>query len=215
MFYSFLFSILQVEVKRCDSFQMRVRVPLLRLLSAAASFLLTLLVHLHSPSLLLQLLHAPHLCLLLPLQQAAPAPKAMDSVDTADSFDISKDKHKGQYALRKLYHEGTRPITVLYTSPTCGPCRCGCQLGRVGVCAAHTHALTNTPPSTRVCKSLRMYSARNAVSECLGAVWFVVLAVRCSGTVTGGRPSKSDVPCYVMTLMCPCSCFLFDVLLLV
>jgi hypothetical protein len=48
----------------------------------------------------------------------------MDSVDTADSFDISKDKHKGQYALRKLYHESTRPITVLYTSPTCGPCRC-------------------------------------------------------------------------------------------
>ena len=58
------------------------------------------------------------------LQQAAAAPKATDSVDTADSFDSSKDKHKGQYALRKLYHESSRPITVLYTSPTCGPCRC-------------------------------------------------------------------------------------------
>lgn len=56
-------------------------------------------------------------------EQAAAAPKATDSVDTADSFDSSKDKHKGQYALRKLYHESSRPITVLYTSPTCGPCR--------------------------------------------------------------------------------------------
>lgn len=43
--------------------------------------------------------------------------------DTADTFDISKDKHRGQYALRKLYHESRRPIAVLYTSPTCGPCR--------------------------------------------------------------------------------------------
>lgn len=28
-----------------------------------------------------------------------------------------------QYALRKLYHESPRLICVLYTSPTCGPCR--------------------------------------------------------------------------------------------
>lgn len=44
-------------------------------------------------------------------------------VDTADSFDISQDKHKGQFALRKLYHDSDRLIAVLYTSPTCGPCR--------------------------------------------------------------------------------------------
>lgn len=31
--------------------------------------------------------------------------------------------HRGQYALRKLYHESDRVIAVLYTSPTCGPCR--------------------------------------------------------------------------------------------
>lgn len=43
--------------------------------------------------------------------------------DTADSFDIRADKHKGQYALRRLYHESDRPIAVLYTSPSCGPCR--------------------------------------------------------------------------------------------
>jgi thioredoxin reductase (NADPH) len=33
------------------------------------------------------------------------------------------DKHRGQYALRKLYHESDRLLAVLYTSPTCGPCR--------------------------------------------------------------------------------------------
>ncbi len=44
-------------------------------------------------------------------------------MDTADSFDIGADKHRGQYALRKLYHESDRVIAVLYTSPTCGPCR--------------------------------------------------------------------------------------------
>eukprot|EP00887_Chlorella_sp_A99_P003302 scaffold9.g3302.t1 len=33
------------------------------------------------------------------------------------------DKHKGQFALRKLYHESDRPLMVLYTAPTCGPCR--------------------------------------------------------------------------------------------
>eukprot|EP00879_Flechtneria_rotunda_P014849 GHRR01015514.1.p1 GENE.GHRR01015514.1~~GHRR01015514.1.p1 ORF type:complete len:407 (+),score=127.28 GHRR01015514.1:299-1519(+) len=63
-------------------------------------------------------------------QQEQPAQQVQErgpldgvEADTADTFDISKDKHKGQYALRKLYHESNRPIAVLYTSPTCGPCR--------------------------------------------------------------------------------------------
>jgi thioredoxin reductase (NADPH) len=43
--------------------------------------------------------------------------------DTADTFDLSRDRHRGQYALRRLYHESDRVIAVLYTSPTCGPCR--------------------------------------------------------------------------------------------
>ncbi|KAI3811718.1 hypothetical protein L1987_21447 [Smallanthus sonchifolius] len=43
--------------------------------------------------------------------------------DIQEGFDISLTKHKGQYALRKLYHESPRLICVLYTSPTCGPCR--------------------------------------------------------------------------------------------
>ncbi|CAD7704052.1 unnamed protein product [Ostreobium quekettii] len=40
-----------------------------------------------------------------------------------EAFDILADKHKGQYALRKLYHESNRMLAVLYTSPQCGPCR--------------------------------------------------------------------------------------------
>lgn len=44
-------------------------------------------------------------------------------VDTAETFDPTVAKHKGQFALRKLYHESDRVLGVLYTSPTCGPCR--------------------------------------------------------------------------------------------
>ena len=29
---------------------------------------------------------------------------------------------KGGYALRKLYHDSSKPLLVVYTSPTCGPC---------------------------------------------------------------------------------------------
>lgn len=43
--------------------------------------------------------------------------------DELETFDINEDKHKGQYALRKLYHASDRVIAALYTSPTCGPCR--------------------------------------------------------------------------------------------
>lgn len=39
------------------------------------------------------------------------------------SFNINEDLHKGQYALRKLYHESDRVLAVMYTSPQCGPCR--------------------------------------------------------------------------------------------
>ncbi len=38
-------------------------------------------------------------------------------------FDINHDRFSGGFALRKLYHESNRVILVLYTSPTCGPCR--------------------------------------------------------------------------------------------
>ncbi|KAF7007110.1 hypothetical protein CFC21_022077 [Triticum aestivum] len=49
--------------------------------------------------------------------------KEIEGKDVEMGFDITHTKHKGQYALRKLYHGSPRLILVLYTSPTCGPCR--------------------------------------------------------------------------------------------
>lgn len=49
--------------------------------------------------------------------------KELADKDVHMGFDITLTKHKGQYALRKLYHESPRLICVLYTAPTCGPCR--------------------------------------------------------------------------------------------
>ncbi|CAL5085179.1 unnamed protein product [Urochloa decumbens] len=49
--------------------------------------------------------------------------KDITEKDVEMGFDISRTKHKGQYALRKIYHESPRLVCVLYTSPTCGPCR--------------------------------------------------------------------------------------------
>ncbi|GFP87751.1 NADPH-dependent thioredoxin reductase 3 [Phtheirospermum japonicum] len=79
--------------------------------------------------------------------------KELTERDVLEHFDITLTKHRGQvfilhhqilkyptdctkfsfriitklslrqYALRKLYHESPRLVCVLYTSPTCGPCR--------------------------------------------------------------------------------------------
>ncbi|KIY91794.1 thioredoxin reductase (NADPH) [Monoraphidium neglectum] len=54
---------------------------------------------------------------------ASSSAAAASGSDTPETFDLSEDRHKGQYALRRLYHESDRPIAVLYTSPSCGPCR--------------------------------------------------------------------------------------------
>mmetsp|Transcript_4871 Transcript_4871/g.17661 ORF Transcript_4871/g.17661 Transcript_4871/m.17661 type:complete len:550 (-) Transcript_4871:196-1845(-) len=53
---------------------------------------------------------------------SAGAAKA-EAVETKATFDWGLTEHRGQYALRKLYHESDRLLGVLYTSPTCGPCR--------------------------------------------------------------------------------------------
>lgn len=50
-------------------------------------------------------------------------PEDKKQAPAEEDFDVNQDKHKGQFALRKLYHESDRVIVVLYTSPTCGPCR--------------------------------------------------------------------------------------------
>ena len=38
------------------------------------------------------------------------------------NFDANALWQKGSYALRKLYHDSSKPLLVVYTSPTCGPC---------------------------------------------------------------------------------------------
>ncbi|KAJ4848859.1 hypothetical protein Tsubulata_040227 [Turnera subulata] len=62
-------------------------------------------------------------CERLMMPQTEEVKKELTDRDVKEGFDISLTKHKGQYALRKLYHESPRLILVLYTSPTCGPCR--------------------------------------------------------------------------------------------
>jgi thioredoxin reductase (NADPH) len=53
--------------------------------------------------------------------EPAPSPSEPQTTD-ADSFDASALWQKGSYALRRLYHDSTKPLLVVYTSPTCGPC---------------------------------------------------------------------------------------------
>ncbi|MFM7315279.1 MAG: thioredoxin-disulfide reductase [Cyanobium sp.] len=48
-------------------------------------------------------------------------PKRTAESDEAN-FDPDALWQKGAYALRRLYHESPRPLLVVYTSPTCGPC---------------------------------------------------------------------------------------------
>jgi len=40
----------------------------------------------------------------------------------AENFSAESLWQKGAYALRRLYHESSKPLLVVYTSPTCGPC---------------------------------------------------------------------------------------------
>ncbi len=43
-------------------------------------------------------------------------------VSTKENFQENGKWQKGSYALRKLYHESTKVLMVVYTSPNCGPC---------------------------------------------------------------------------------------------
>ena len=43
-------------------------------------------------------------------------------VTTEATYDPSGLWQKGSYALRKLYHDSDKPLLVVYTSPSCGPC---------------------------------------------------------------------------------------------
>jgi len=54
---------------------------------------------------------------------AQPATASASPVASGSDVDTSALAHKGQVALRRLYHESSKPLVVLYTAPTCGPCR--------------------------------------------------------------------------------------------
>ena len=43
-------------------------------------------------------------------------------VTTEVTYDPDGLWQKGSYALRKLYHDSDKPLMVVYTSPSCGPC---------------------------------------------------------------------------------------------
>ena len=58
-------------------------------------------------------------------EEAEPA-KAETPQTTEETTEATYDSNalwqKGSYALRKLYHDSSRPLLVVYTSPSCGPC---------------------------------------------------------------------------------------------
>ena len=58
-------------------------------------------------------------------EEAEPA-KAETPQTTVETTEATYDSNalwqKGSYALRKLYHDSSRPLLVVYTSPSCGPC---------------------------------------------------------------------------------------------
>jgi len=55
--------------------------------------------------------------------EPAPAVEPMRTLESdADNYNPEALWQKGAYALRKLYHDSDKPLLVVYTSPTCGPC---------------------------------------------------------------------------------------------
>lgn len=51
-----------------------------------------------------------------------PQKEEKTAADTEEDFDINNTRHIGGYALRKIFHDGDRPLMVKYVSPGCGPC---------------------------------------------------------------------------------------------
>ena len=51
-----------------------------------------------------------------------PQEEEKTAADTEEDFDINSTRHIGGYALRKIFHDGDRPLMVKYVSPGCGPC---------------------------------------------------------------------------------------------
>ena len=51
-----------------------------------------------------------------------PEKEEKTTADTEADFDINLTRHIGSYALRKIFHDGDRPLMVKYVAPGCGPC---------------------------------------------------------------------------------------------
>jgi thioredoxin reductase (NADPH) len=55
--------------------------------------------------------------------EPAPAGEPLRTAESdAANYNPEALWQKGAYALRKLYHDSPRPLLVVYTSPSCGPC---------------------------------------------------------------------------------------------
>jgi thioredoxin reductase (NADPH) len=55
--------------------------------------------------------------------EPAPAVEPMRTLESdVDNYNPEALWQKGAYALRKLYHDSPKPLLVVYTSPSCGPC---------------------------------------------------------------------------------------------
>ena len=57
-----------------------------------------------------------------PIEPATVGEPVRTATSDADNYDADALWQKGGFALRKLYHESSKPLLVVYTSPTCGPC---------------------------------------------------------------------------------------------
>ena len=55
--------------------------------------------------------------------ETAPTTSVEVEEENAATYDPTAVRHKGQFALRKLYHESDRVLMVLYSGPNCGPCK--------------------------------------------------------------------------------------------
>ncbi len=62
------------------------------------------------------------------IKREQPEPEKSESLTeeeeetNEETFDFNSQWQKGSYALRKLYHESSKPILVIFSSPSCGPC---------------------------------------------------------------------------------------------
>ncbi len=57
-----------------------------------------------------------------PVDPATVGEVQRTAVSDDTNFEPEALWQKGGYALRKLYHDSDKPLLVVYTSPTCGPC---------------------------------------------------------------------------------------------